>query len=96
MQKRTLHMDLYIICGTNHKTEPKGICYMIGPNETATVELVKSCFQKERGKLLEEEGNDGHHRVGARHTHTRNETRVAALAQRALYAQHGHRTDGNR
>ena len=58
MQKRTLHLDLYIICGTNHKTEPKGICYMIGPNETATVELVKSCFQKERGKLLEEEGND--------------------------------------
>ena len=52
MQKGTLHMDLYIICRTNHKTEPKGICYMIGPNETATVELVKSCFQKERGKLL--------------------------------------------
>ena len=57
MQKSTLHMDLYIICRTNHRTEPKGICYMIGPNEVAAVELVKSCFPKETGKLLQEEGN---------------------------------------
>lgn len=43
---------------------------------------------------VEEEGDDGHKRVGTRHSRTRHYARAATFAQCALNAEYRHRPDG--